>query len=124
MIAYAIRKCEVSDLFSHVCILRTQDYTDFLAAVTDTPEGKSTTGLVLHQAGLPHFDVLVAPNVGGLFFNKLAAEFRLPNPVGDDAAALRILRLRTESQRTSSVEDLQNIVSEDELSEQIAAMKV
>ena len=77
----------------------------------------------MHQAGLSHFDVIVTPHVGGLFFNELAAAFRLRKPVEDDAGALRILRLRTESQRKHTAEELENIIAEDELAEQIAAMK-
>eukprot|EP00904_Undaria_pinnatifida_P011040 jgi/Undpi1/7066/HiC_scaffold_21.g09540.m1 len=101
----------------------TSDYTEFFAAATNAPGSRTTTGLAVHQAGLPHFDVIVTPHVGGLFFNELAAAFRLRKPVEDDAGALRILRLRTESQRKHTAGELKNIIAEDELAEQIAAMK-
>ena len=106
-----------------VCTRCSQDYTEFFAAATNAPGSRTTTGLAVHQAGLSHFDVIVTPHVGGLFFNELAAAFRLRKPVEDDAGALRILRLRTESQRKHTAEELENIIAEDELAEQIAAMK-
>ena len=78
----------------------------------------------MHQAGLPHFDVLVTPLSDILFFNVLAATFGLPDLVGRDDAALQPLRLRTISQRVTTTEELDDFVPSDQLKEQIDAMKV
>lgn len=100
-----------------------QDYTSFLAGAIKASSHRTTTGLVIHQAGFPHFDVLVTPLVNALFFAALAANFGL-NPIGGDAEALETLRRNAQSQHVTTDEEFENIVPDDELAEQLAAMEV
>ena len=108
----------------YLSIFCAQDYTAFLAGATKTTSDRTTTGLAVHQAGLPHFDLLVTPRSDILFFNVLAATFGLPALVGRDDAALETLRLRTNSQRVTTAEELDDFVPSDQMKEQIDAMKV
>ena len=101
-----------------------QDYTTFLAGATNTPSDRTITGLAVHQAGLPHFDILVTDRADVLFFHSLVATFGLPEPVDLDYKALQALEKRVTSQVVASTEELEGFVPDDELEEQRQAMKV
>ena len=63
------------------------------------------------------------PDVDALFFATLAARFNLDLD-GGHAEALDTLRRNAQSQRMTTTEELDNIVPDDDLEEQVAAMKV
>lgn len=116
--------CLIVDTPLYLSTFRTQDYTRFLASATETPAERTTTGLAVHQAGLPHFDILVTDDVDVLVFCTLGAYFGLPEPVGTDSVALTILQNRTTSQFVTTAEQLKGFVSEGEMKQQLQAMKV
>ena len=78
----------------------------------------------MHQAGLPHCDVLITTHADALFFNVLAGTFDLPDLVGDDDEALTTLRLRTERQQVTTAKDLENIIPNDQYKDQPESMNM
>lgn len=86
-----------------------------------TPE-RTVTGLSLLKGGLPHFDVEVSADTP--LAEALCRTFDLPGVLGADRQALRQLQQQSDSQRETTKEELESLLSPAELVAQTTAFKV